>query len=215
MGKSVVEIAKAIPDGLLVFFPSYELMEKFKMLWEERGIWQEIEREKPIFLEPKTKVEFYNQIKCYYSKVRENRNAVFMAVLRAKISEGIDFTDIYGRAVVIIGVPFAPWEDLRVRLKMEYLDNRQDAENNKLMSGSEWYTLDAIRVTNQAIGRVIRHKNDYGVIFVCDHRFNEKQCKDNLPAWIQSHLKNQKSTSFNTIMHEVSQFFLKAERMVI
>lgn len=214
VGKSVVEIAKVVPDGLLVFFPSYDLMGKFQELWKERGIWRKIEKQKPIFLEPKKKDEFYDQIKRYYAKVRENKGAIFMAVIRAKISEGIDFTDIYGRAVVIIGIPYAPSEDPRVQLKKEYLDERQDAENNKLMSGSEWYALDAVRAANQAIGRVIRHKHDYGAVFLCDHRFNKEKRKNNLPAWIQSRLKNRKSVPFSTIMQEASQFFEKAERMV-
>jgi len=34
------------------------------------------------------------------------RGAVFLAIARGKIAEGIDFDNHYGRAVVMFGVPF-------------------------------------------------------------------------------------------------------------
>lgn len=38
------------------------------------------------------------------------------------------------------------------------------------LSGREWYRQQASRAVNQAIGRVIRHKDDYGAIILCDTR---------------------------------------------
>lgn len=38
------------------------------------------------------------------------------------------------------------------------------------LSGQDWYKQQAFRAVNQAIGRVIRHKEDYGAIFLCDQR---------------------------------------------
>ena len=37
-------------------------------------------------------------------------------------SEGLDFSDNYGRAVIITGLPFPPKMDPRVMLKMQFLD---------------------------------------------------------------------------------------------
>lgn len=40
------------------------------------------------------------------------------------------------------------------------------------LSGQDWYKQQAFRAVNQAIGRVIRHKEDFGAIFLCDQRLD-------------------------------------------
>jgi Rad3-related DNA helicase len=88
------------------------------------------------------------------------------------VSEGLDFADRAGRAVVVTGIPFAMKMDPKVRLKREYLDEqmRQSTTKSKTLSGEEWYVQQASRAVNQAVGRVIRHRHDYGAIILCDER---------------------------------------------
>lgn len=38
------------------------------------------------------------------------------------------------------------------------------------LTGEEWYSQQASRAVNQAVGRVIRHRHDYGAIIFCDER---------------------------------------------
>lgn len=47
------------------------------------------------------------------------------AVCRGKISEGIDFADNNGRAVIVTGLPFPLYTDPRVILKRQYLDENK------------------------------------------------------------------------------------------
>lgn len=84
----------------------------------------------------------------------------------------------------------------------------------QLLTGDEWYTLEASRAVNQAIGRVIRHKDDYGAILLCDTRFNNPRHKNQLSQWIQGHLatNQQNYGSIGPIIGEVSRFFRNAER---
>lgn len=51
---------------------------------------------------------FYDQIDAVEANIdEENRDgALFFAVFRGKVSEGIDFSDNYCRAVVTLGIPF-------------------------------------------------------------------------------------------------------------
>ncbi len=39
------------------------------------------------------------------------------------------------------------------------------------MNGSRWYEVDAFRAINQALGRCIRHRLDWGLLLLVDHRF--------------------------------------------
>ena len=41
----------------------------------------------------------------------------------------------------------------------------------QVLNGQEWYKQQASRAVNQAVGRVIRHKHDYGAIILCDERY--------------------------------------------
>lgn len=96
-----MEFAKVVPDGLLVFFPSYGLMYNCERFWRSERIWEQIEQQKRIFMEPKTKDALKEAMKQYYSNINQLKGAIFMAVLRGKVSEGLDFADMYGRGVVI------------------------------------------------------------------------------------------------------------------
>lgn len=137
-----------------------------------------------------------------------------MAVCRGKVSEGLDFADINGRAVIITGLPYPPYMDPKIRLKKQYLGENRTREN-EMLSGDDWYFLEASRAVNQAIGRVIRHKNDYGAILLCDSRFHNPKQKGQLSGWIQGHLRTQnQSQTFGSMIGEMARFFRNAERTV-
>ena len=55
---------------------------------------------------------------------------------------------------------------LNTKLKKEFLTKLRGAG-----AGDDWYQIQAIRAVNQAIGRIIRHKNDFGAIVFMDTRF--------------------------------------------
>lgn len=69
--------------------------------------------------------------------------ALMLAVCRGKVSEGLDFTDNNARAVICVGIPFPNFKDTQVELKREY--NDQKAPTSALLTGSEWYEIQAFR----------------------------------------------------------------------
>lgn len=114
-----------------------------------------------------------------------------------------------------MGIPYGPCKDKKVILKQEYLNENRTREN-QMLSGKEWYCLDAIRAVNQAIGRVIRHKDDYGAILLCDNRYIYSQNESNISSWIQNHLTRQGTGTggFEETIRELSQFFSMAKNRV-
>ena len=119
----------------------------------------------------------------HYEKcLSDKKGAIFFAVCRGKASEGIDFSDGKARAVIVCGIPFPNFKDPRVEQKMALL-NCGMTFNNK---GKAWYDQQAFRALNQAVGRAIRHRNDFGAVFLLDERFSSAKNVANLPLWIRS-----------------------------
>ncbi|XP_011072337.2 regulator of telomere elongation helicase 1, partial [Sesamum indicum] len=218
LGNAIVNFARIVPDGLLVFFPSYYLLDQCISCWKTMGqqglsnsatIWERICKHKLPVVEPRQSTLFPLAIEDYMTKLKETSSsgAIFFAVCRGKVSEGLDFADHAGRAVVITGLPFATMTDPKIRLKREYLD--QHAQSHKIgdkgLTGEEWYSQQASRAVNQAVGRVIRHRHDYGAIIFCDERFTYSNRQSQVSLWIQPHIKCY--SKFGDVVYTLTRFF--------
>ena len=154
LGKTVARVAKHVPGGLLMFFPSYWLMNSVYERWEYSGVLDEIQEHKIVYREPKKAAEYQIIMDRYYSAIFEGgtasqNGAVLMGVCRGRISEGLDFSDNAARCVIIVGIPYPQMTDPKVILKKEYLDakivkNRRTAHESgraaiPSLSGKDWY----------------------------------------------------------------------------
>ncbi|KAG7384281.1 Fanconi anemia group J protein [Phytophthora pseudosyringae] len=193
MGQLLLQYSQAVPGGILMFFPSYSLLNKLTARWKKTKLWGEVEQFKAMYSEPRNAGKDFDALledykdtitKCSKAlasdddkgkEASENRTgAVFLAVYRGKVSEGIDFSNDNARAVLCVGIPFPSVKELQVSLKRKYQDEKSRM-NMKLVNGHIWYNLQAFRALNQALGRCIRHRQDYGAIMLLDsrHRFNK------------------------------------------
>ncbi|CAH2006606.1 unnamed protein product [Acanthoscelides obtectus] len=209
VGMTISNLIRMIPGGVLVFFPSYPILHACKKIWEESGLWANINKQKAVFVEPREKEPFNSAMQSYYSNIKEYGGAIFMGVCRGKVSEGLDFVDNNGRAVIIVGLPYPPFKDPKIALKRKYIDlcNSRDKEYPR---GEEWYSLEASRAVNQAIGRVIRHSKDYGAILLLDARFDNPRLKSQMSKWLQEHVKVTKN--FGELIRDVRGFFKDADQ---
>ncbi|KAF0701694.1 Aste57867_7890 [Aphanomyces stellatus] len=188
LGNTLINITRLVPNGLLVFFPSYSILEHCVNQWQTNGstIWDRLAALKTIYVEPKNRLEFAGIVQEYHDTIRDHPpGATFFAVCRGKVSEGIDFSNENGRAVVITGLPFPPTKDPKIVLKKQFLDNQVVAPGEMKLGGNQWYVQQASRAVNQAVGRVIRHRHDYGAIILLDERFSYGQQKGTLSKWLQ------------------------------
>ena len=175
----------------MVFFPSYRVMEDVYQVYEEefsvdwvRCIRQNsdmTEREREEFLE-----EFQS---------REG-TLVGFCVLGGIFSEGVDLTgeSLIGAIIVGTGLPQIGSE--REILK-EYYDRKKQ-------SGFDYaYRYPGMNKVLQAAGRVIRTKEDRGVILLLDDRFLGRDYGEIFPReW-----KDRSSCRLNTVEEAVSRFW--------
>ncbi|XP_068645510.1 uncharacterized protein [Aristolochia californica] len=143
-----------------------------------------------------------------HSPKHTQKAAAFLAVCRGKVSEGIDFSDDNARVVVVVGIPFPNINDIQVVLKKKYNDKYKMTRN--LLSGSQWYCYQAFRALNQAIGRCIRHRLDYGAIILLDERFKEENTAY-ISKWLRKSIKRY--DNFDMSMEGLRKFFKAKEHL--
>ncbi|KAK5171653.1 DNA-dependent ATPase of the nucleotide excision repair factor 4 complex [Oleoguttula sp. CCFEE 6159] len=179
-GNLLTEFAKLTPDGIVVFFPSYLYMESIISYWQGMGILDQVWKYKLILVETPDSQETSLALETYRTACSNGRGAVLLCVARGKVSEGIDFDHHYGRTVICIGVPFQYTESRILKARLEFLRETYRIKENDFLS------FDAMRHAAQCLGRVLRGKDDYGIMVLADRRFQKK--RGQLPKWINQAL---------------------------
>lgn len=187
-GNILLEFSRITPDGIVVFFPSYLYMESIISMWQGMGILDSIWNYKLILVETPDAQESSLALETYRTACCNGRGAILLCVARGKVSEGIDFDHHYGRAVLCIGVPFQYTESRILKARLEFLRENYHIRENDFLS------FDAMRHAAQCLGRVLRGKDDYGVMVLADRRYQKKRSQ--LPKWIsQAMLESETNLS--------------------
>ena len=86
----------------------------------------EIGVHKKVFKEPKDNTKFNDTIRDYESQIFEGgrKGAIMLGVCRARMSEGIDFSDDKARMVIVVGIPYPNLTDPKIILRRNYLERR-------------------------------------------------------------------------------------------
>ncbi|XP_012289196.1 Fanconi anemia group J protein homolog isoform X2 [Orussus abietinus] len=191
LGRVLLDVCETVPHGILCFFSSYNMMNMQINRWMESNYWLKLSRVKKIFTEPRFSNDLVDIMRDYRNCIASTSNgpqgeitgALLFAVFRGKVAEGIDFSDNDARCVLTVGIPFAVKNDPMIQMKVKYNDLNK---SKGLLKGDDWYTVQAFRALNQALGRCIRHKNDWGAVLVIDERFLQQSNINYLPKWVRS-----------------------------
>ncbi|KAM9812026.1 Fanconi anemia group J protein isoform X1 [Syngnathus typhle] len=209
VGALLLNVCKVVPKGVLCFLPSYKMLNKMRDRWNITGVWEKLEKQKEVITEPRGggKNDLDELLQAYYNAIKsceKKDGALFMAVCRGKVSEGLDFTDDNARAVITIGIPFPNIKNLQVKLKMKY--NDQHSKSRGLLSGHQWYEIQAYRALNQALGRCIRHRNDWGALILVDDRYRSNPNKyiKGLSKWVRQLVQHY--DTFSSAMESLVKF---------
>ncbi|KAF9130769.1 Fanconi anemia group J protein [Mortierella sp. 14UC] len=81
---------------------------------------------------------------------------------------------------------------------------QDSVQSRALLSGKRWYEIQAFRAYNQAIGRCIRHRRDWGAMVLLDYRFTTPSTKNSLSRWVRPLVKTY--TDFEVGMHNLKSW---------
>ncbi|KAK4696749.1 chromosome transmission fidelity protein 1, partial [Lecanoromycetidae sp. Uapishka_2] len=223
LGNCLVDLCNAIPDGLIVFFPSYAYLDQVVSHWQSKStgttkcIWDRLLSQKRIFRESKTTVSVDDILNQYSLAISTGTGGLLLSVIGGKMSEGINFSDALGRGVVVVGLPFPNAQSAQWKAKLEYIEQaaakRTGSRDEGKSAARELYENACMRAVNQSIGRAIRHKGDYASILLLDKRYQMPRIEGKLPGWIrQGMVKGQRDRNFHEIVEGLKGFFETKKR---
>lgn len=218
LGDAIFDYCREIPGGVLVFLPSYRMLETLRTRWASLGTLSRLEEIKDgVLFEPNRRgEEFEHTMSHYAAAASSGRGAVLFAVCRGKLAEGIDFRDEAARGVIVVGIPFPHTGDLQILRKRAWNDrHRREQGRKELLPGGLWYEIQAYRALNQAIGRSVRHRFDYGAIVLVDARYRRAGVLNHLPGWTRSALSSQTcDATHKNVVDGLRSFFSQVQQGV-
>lgn len=214
LGHAVLGITRHVPDGVVVFFPSYSYLDSCIAAWKRLrptaqpnspSFWDLLFKIKPIFLEQRNQQkspEISNTVReaaldsvlnAYSTAVTSGngRGALLFAVIGGSLSEGINFSDALGRGVVVVGLPFPNPHSAEWKARTQYISAKAtNSGHDGKAAARDFYENACMRAVNQCIGRAIRHRGDYAAILMLDRRYSGQRIQAKLPRWIRGSLAN-------------------------
>ncbi|CZT50071.1 related to ATP-dependent RNA helicase CHL1 [Rhynchosporium secalis] len=145
-GRALLNICSVVPDGVVVFFPSYTSLASIVERWEvvppstastqqQKSLLARLATKKQLFQETKT-ASVDTILSSYAQAVSEGKGALLFSVVGGKMSEGINFSDGLGRCVVIVGLPFPNINSAEWKAKMAYIESATIERLSKEVSSS-------------------------------------------------------------------------------
>lgn len=127
-------LVAVVPEGIVVFFSSFEYEAQVHDTWKNSGILDRIMKKKHIFREPRSNTEVEIILQKYKDTIdtssgnykvnnSSENGALLLAVVGGKISEGINFSDGMGRCIVMVGLPYPSPSDIELMERVKHIEN--------------------------------------------------------------------------------------------
>ncbi|ADQ65792.1 DNA helicase, Rad3 [Halogeometricum borinquense DSM 11551] len=154
----LTDASRFTPGNTLVFFPSYAEAERYHERLQAR-----MDVTDRLFLD-----ESGTPTEEIRSKFVESQSAILLTSLWGTLAEGVSFDGDDARTVVVVGVPYPHLSE-----RMEAIQDAYDRVYSSRREAGWRYAVEipTIRKTRQALGRVIRSPDDFGVRILADKRY--------------------------------------------
>lgn len=190
LGQAVINMVTAAPDGVVCFFPSFAYLEAVLAAWDRSDVLGTLRARKAVFVESQASWE--GLMEGYREAVlrQGSRGALLFGVMGGRLSEGINFADRLGRLVIVVGLPFANAHDPETMERVgHFVARKQRATKDETTNfRSEFLENACMRLVNQTLGRVIRHRDDFAGMVLIDARYGQARIQRKLSAWMQPSL---------------------------
>ncbi|KAL2194492.1 helicase C-terminal domain-containing protein [Corynascus similis CBS 632.67] len=153
LGLALLNICSVVPDGVVVFFPSYGYLDQVVAAWQtpettttaattQPTIWDRLAAKKAVFRETKNGAS-EDLLQQYSSAILSSPppqqpqqpapapgqatrkpGALLLSVVGGRLSEGINFSDRLGRCVVVVGLPYPNAHAPDWKARLEYVESR-------------------------------------------------------------------------------------------
>jgi DNA excision repair protein ERCC-2 len=128
----------------------------------------------------------------------KKNGGILNAVCGGKLSEGLDYSGDLLMGAMVIGLPLGSLSPLQ-KIKNEYYNKRYGVKYGSFIA----YGLPAMNKALQAIGRVIRGKNETGILVLADNRFTNDgklSVGQYLPDWVKDEMIHCKSMDVEDVI---------------
>lgn len=159
----------AAPGNALVFFSSYEFLQKVETVLRTR-----FSSNTQLLVQSRRMSEEDRQE--FIAQFNQHNDLLGLAVLGGAFSEGIDLPGdaLKGVFIATLGLPQVNPVNEHLRSVMQH----------KFAQGYDFtYTYPGIQKVIQAAGRVIRTPSDQGYLWLLDKRFQQPEIRSLLPDW--------------------------------
>ncbi|CAF2209350.1 unnamed protein product [Brassica napus] len=206
-----VDFSRVVPDGLLVFFPSYNLMDRCIAFWKDGSdsssmtTWERICELKKLVIEPKDSYLFPAAMQDFSEKVQDKSKfpvRYFFAVCRGKVSEGLDSLTALAELLSLLGYLMPGF--FLIILVFTFIQTGTERSFNFFAATCSGVNNPLVRqvklkrefldeqsgLANVKFRRSTRLSGSmwYTIIF-CDERFEQRSQQSKISVWIRPHVK--------------------------
>jgi DNA excision repair protein ERCC-2 len=160
------DVIRFTPGNTLLFFPSYSEAQRYYDLLGGNSI-QEHELGTLMLDESGTPTEELRQ------RFVDSDDATLLTSLWGTLAEGVSFDGDDARTVVVVGVPYPQLSERMDAVQDAYNRAYNDSRRKRDAGWAYAVEIPTIRKTRQALGRVIRSPEDFGVRILADKRYTQ------------------------------------------
>ncbi|KAF3450756.1 hypothetical protein FNV43_RR06845 [Rhamnella rubrinervis] len=143
LGILLCNLTTVVPEGIVVFFSSFDYEELIYDSWKASGILERIMKKKCVFREPRKNTDVESVLKEYKEVIdtlstkdvkgnaAPQSGAILLAVVGGKISEGINLSDGMGRCIVMVGLPYPSPSDLELMERVKFIEGLQTSNSTR------------------------------------------------------------------------------------